>query len=118
VIVNILSLSPVTFSAEGHISIFASSELPLELFKVLSFNWINCAEDIPIHERGTWWNCSRSFIGPSIVKVNKLHQISETHKISNWVFSGSYISIPLKRLEESVNDLNFSLGKVSSGTGV
>jgi hypothetical protein len=118
-VINVLNLSPVTKRCKG--TILASCELLLEELKVLSLDWVDSAKDVPVHERGTWRGSARSFVGPSVVKVDKLHQVSVSYKISDWVNSlgpSRKIIVPLKTLEECVDNLNLSLSKVSSCTGV
>jgi len=63
------------------------TSLQLMLVKIIMFlgDWINLPYDIPVNCFGTWWSGYWTFVNPSRIGINHVHQVSIWNLTDNWV---------------------------------
>ena len=80
---------------------------------MISLDWVNSAEHVLVVMGEARWGSLGALVGPSVIEINELHQVSVWDEVNHWV-SGLVQNIPLETCEESVNDDNFSFGEICS----
>jgi hypothetical protein len=127
--IDFLSFSPVSnFREITSCFTTSSGKLSFEEIKILFSDWIYGAQNIPVNKCRAWRSSDRTLVSPSVVKINQFHKISVRNKVDNWVCESISCSsicgislsclIPLKTLEESIDDFYFSVCKFNIDFGV
>lgn len=66
---------------------FFSIQVVFQKTKPLNFDWINCPHDVPVDKLRARRLSNCPFVGPSILKINNLHGITNIKLRSDFVFN-------------------------------
>lgn len=105
-----LSLSPISSGVK--FSEISSVELSFEQSEVLSLDWIDGAEHIPVDTGCARWSCHGPSVDPSVVPVHNRHEVTEGGKTHGRTIDGEVVE--LESIEEGIDHSLLGVGKLGS----
>ena len=114
-VLNILDILSVDRLDDSEVSVLLKvgglCKLGSELVNVSLSNGVNSAENVPVDISGTRRGGERPLVSPSLVEVDKVQQVTEGNQVDSVGVSSNFV--PLKSIEESVDDHSLSLGELN-----